>query len=144
MVVTEKIIKNKFNEYNKLYFNSELPKCKCKTIKSYKYLGYFSFRKNKWGRKKITCKTLEVSEYFDWDEKTLKNVIIHEMVHYYLAYKFHLIDEQLNHGKDFIEYINFLNGKYNLNITVTIDTNSLKLTSNASKFKWWLTKMFFL
>ena len=142
MLVTDKIIKEKFNEYNKLYFNNELPKCKCKTVKTFTYGGKFSFNISKWGGKKMTYKTLEVSENFDWDEVQLKNIIVHEMLHYYLAFKFKSIKEQMNHEGDFIIYMNKFNKIYDLNITIKNDVTNVKLAPNASKFKWWVIRKF--
>ena len=98
MLITKEIIKRKFMDFNSLYFNSELPLCSFGLLHSFKRFGQFSFNKNKWNKKKMTFILLEVSDYYDYDEHTLDMVILHEMIHYYLAYKFHDFEDNMSHG----------------------------------------------
>lgn len=141
MIITPKLLKEKFIEYNNIYFNSELPLCKFLTHESYKLLGKFSFRTNKWN-KKITYKRLSISSLYDWEDIDLKNVIVHEMIHYYLAYKYHLIDGQLNHDKDFMNYAEKLNKEYGLKITVKTKCYDFKLAPGASKIGRFFATLF--
>ena len=139
MEATLKYIEKKFREYNKEYFNNELPPLIFELMKSYKLCGQFSYRKmdNK-GRMKSP--KIEISCYYDWNEEDLKNVLVHEMIHYYLAYKH--IDEKLTHGDDFKKTAEQFNKKYNLNITEKIDCNKFKKAKNAPLISWFLINIF--
>lgn len=136
MLVTKEIIKRKFMDFNSLYFNSELPLCSFGLLHSFKRFGQFSFNKNKWNKKKMTFKLLEVSDYYDYDEHTLDMVILHEMIHYYLAYKFHDFEENMSHGASFVSFIEEFNKKHNTEITVEI-RKTLNRAPNKSYLGWW-------
>jgi len=73
------------------------------------------------------------SEYYDFDEETFRNLMVHEMIHYYLAWN--RIKTKKDHGKEFMEIANNLNEKYGLNITKTLDASSFKRTEQAPKAK---------
>ena len=139
MEITEQIIEQKFREYNKEFFNDELPLPKFGLLKSYITCGYFSCKKII-GKRKLRGQRLDISAYYDWDEDDLKNVIVHEMIHYYLAHKH--IDVELTHGDAFMEMANELNRKYNLRISKKVDCYNFKKTKNAPKLSWFLVQMF--
>jgi predicted SprT family Zn-dependent metalloprotease len=64
---------------------------------------------------------LEISKRYNYTESQLRDIMVHEMIHYYLAYTGK--DIKMKHGKEFEKMANHLNKKYGLNITATIDTN---------------------
>ena len=140
MVVTERIIEQKYREYDKAYFNDELPIPRFGLLKSYTTCGYFSCRKII-GKRRVKGPLLEISVYYDWKEEDLKNVIVHEMIHYYLAYKH--IDNGLTHGDAFKEMASDFNTKYDLNITEMVDCSGFKKTDNAPRLSWFLTQIFY-
>ena len=140
MEITEQIVENKFREFNKQYFNDELPLPKFGLLKSYTTCGYFSCKKII-GKRKLRGQKLEISVYYDWEEDALKNVIIHEMIHYYLAHKH--IDNELTHGDAFKSMAEEFNQKYGLNISKKINCNGFKKTKNAPRIKWFLTQIFY-
>lgn len=139
MELTIPLLKNKFKTYNKLYFNNELPTPKFKLIKSYRTLGYFSCKKII-GKRKLKGQMLEMSSYYDWNENDLRDVLIHEMIHYYLGYKH--IDNNLTHGKDFLNMANDFNQKYQMNISERIDISKFHKLKNAPKISWFLVRLF--
>ena len=59
--------------------------------------------------------------------------MVHEMIHYYLAWN--RVKTKKYHGKEFMEIANGLNEKYGLNITKTLDASSFKRTEQAPKTK---------
>lgn len=139
MEVTIELIEQKFRDYNKEYFNNELPIPKFGLLKSYMTCGYFSCKKII-GKRRLKGQRLDISVYYDWDEEELKNVIIHEMIHYYLAHKH--IDNELTHGEAFKKMANDFNEKYNLKISQKVDCSKFKKTKNAPKLSWFLVQMF--
>ena len=131
MEITEEIIEEKFKEYNKEYFNNELPKPKFGLLKTYRTCGYFSCKKII-GKRKLKGQRIDISVYYDWDEDELKNVIIHEMIHYYLAHKH--IDNELTHGEAFTDMANDFNEKYNLKTWVQVITGEKELPNYIGEY----------
>ena len=125
-----------FSECNKKYFNGSLPTPKFNTINKTSILARFEYRKNKGkdkNKKPLEYKMLMFSDCFDFDEKDFIEIMVHEMVHYYIAWNG--IKDNGAHGKKFMEIANELNEKYGLNITKTKDASSFKKTENAPKVK---------
>ena len=135
MIIETDILTKKFRKFNEKYFNKELPLPKITLLHSYRYLGYFLCDKVI-GRRRLKHQEIQISDYYDWDEKELDNIIIHEMIHYYLAYKH--IDNDLTHGKAFQEMANKFNKEYGFNIKEKIDTTKFKRQKNAPKLGWFI------
>lgn len=72
MNLTKNLIKEKFKEYNKAYFENKLKIC------------HFSIYSSNIEKGRYTTNRIWVNKKINWTEETLKGVIIHEMVHYYL------------------------------------------------------------
>jgi hypothetical protein len=109
-----------FTRYNNDYFGGILPYPEFKVRKSYFTLGYVSCNYNL-DYSMYNC-VLEISSRYDYTEEQFRDIMVHEMIHYYLAYTG--VDLKMNHGKEFKKMANELNTKYGLNITPTIDTES--------------------
>lgn len=129
MKITKELIEEKYNEYNKAYFNNELPKVKFTLNNGIDYAGMFTFRKNKEG--KVVANTLSLSRYCDFDENTLKEVILHEMIHVCLSYKGS--KTHTKHGKDFVQMCEEFEKKYNIHIGIGIDVELNKNGLNKIK-----------
>ena len=123
MEITETFIGQKFREYNIIYFDRELPLPQFGLLKSYRTSGYFSCNKIV-GKRRLKKTKIEISCRFDWEENDFRNVLVHEMIHYYLAYKH--IDNEITHGEAFQKMSEDFNMKYGLNITVRIDNSQFK------------------
>lgn len=119
MIITTDILAERFEEYNKLYFDDELPTPDFFLLKSYSKLGMFRFIEIP-SRRKIKYVKILISCYYDWTEGQLRSVLVHEMIHYYVERKyFH--NGQPQHGELFTNKMNELNEKYDLNIAVVTD-----------------------
>ena len=74
-----------FWECNRRYFDHQLRTPKFGLMHSYLTLGKFAYF---WGEKKKPVKkrymAILMSDYFDFDEETFRNIMVHEMIHYYL------------------------------------------------------------
>ena len=73
------------------------------------------------------------SEYYDFDDETFRNLMVHEMIHYYLAWNG--VKIKTDHGKEFMAIAKELNEKYSLNVTKTLDASSFRRTEQAPKAK---------
>lgn len=80
MKITKDILKQKFEEYNREYFNSILPKCEFSACKL-DCFGQYTCPNSKSKKRNRIWITTDV----DWTEETLKDVLIHEMIHHYVT-----------------------------------------------------------
>jgi len=118
MVLDKFTLVASFTEYNKNYFGNILPYPEFKIRKSYLTFGYFSCDYNP-DYSMYNC-LLEISNRYNYTEEQLRDIMVHEMIHYYLAYTGK--DIKMEHGEEFKKMANKLNRKYGLNITVTINS----------------------
>ena len=81
MKITKEDLKARFDEYNRLYFGSALPRCEFSVTKL-SCLGRYMFSSGKNGKRKyrigLTCDV-------NWTEDSLRDVLIHEMIHHYVV-----------------------------------------------------------
>ena len=80
MVITKELIRQKYVEYNHLYFNNELPRCKFSVYNTKEELGLYT-RDSIW----IARYPKNISKTAVWTEELFKEVLIHEMVHHYVV-----------------------------------------------------------
>ncbi len=125
-----------FWECNRLYFDHSLPTPKFGLMKKLNRLARFEYFKNNKGKAPIKRQTILFSEYYDFDEDTFRNLMVHEMIHYYLAWN--RIKTKKDHGKEFMGIAHDLNEKYGLNVTKTLDASSFQRTEQAPKAKGFL------
>ena len=135
-----------FWECNRLYFNHQLRTPKFGIMHSYRNLGRFEYFRNE--KKKPFKKrhmVILMSDYFDFDEETFRNIMVHEMIHYYLylnsASNCSTFSRFLRffgfknsgHGPEFMDMAHKLNDQYGLNITITYDASNIPFAPNAPK-----------
>jgi len=105
MTPTVEYVQSKIGEFNALIFSSSLPPISVKLSKARSYLGKMQYKKKKniWGRVSgNTSFLMRISTMFDLSESEQDDVIIHEMIHYYIAYNG--IRDNSAHGKVFRQY----------------------------------------
>ena len=83
MEITKELLKQKFEEYNNLYFNNELPMCTF----SYNYMRYafgtYTTHTKSNGQK---MGHIRISKSIDLDEEMLRELLVHEMIHHYVVF----------------------------------------------------------
>ena len=111
MEVNKAIIKDLYKRYNALYFSGVLPLCDCHYIK----LDAFGRYTNQNGKGKIW-----ITNDVDWTEETLREVLVHEMIHHYVK-SIEGKNEYLffRHGFRFRRMMRKLNREFDLGITVS-------------------------
>lgn len=116
MEITKELLKQKFEEYNKMYFNNELPMCTF----SYNYMrfafGLYTIR-TRYKERKVGH--IRISKSIDLDEEMLRQLLVHEMIHHYV----HFIDGVsfdgfFSHGRHFVRQIKRIKKEYGLEILV--------------------------
>ena len=100
-ILNKKIIKDLYKEFNTMYFNGVLSLCDCHYIK----LDVFGRYTND----------------VDWTEETLREVLVHEMIHHYVKSIFGK-NEYLffRHGFRFRRMMKKLNNEFGLEITISV------------------------
>ena len=131
MEITTDIIEEKFEEYNKLYFGSRLlwPD-EFYLLESFRVYGQFSCSHHSPGSRLRNVK-IGISMYYDWTEEQLRDVLVHEMLHYKLERSKNA--EKKMHGPRFLKAAAEMNEKYGLNIQVHPTLRGLKVSPNAPK-----------
>lgn len=89
MRVSTEYLRSRFGTFNAEYFGGALPEPRFVVSNSRTILGQFSCRRErKWpfGRTRMTDYTIKVSGYYDMTERDCDNVLLHEMIHYRIAF----------------------------------------------------------
>ena len=118
MIATIPYIEAKFDEFNKLIFGSELPRIPIVLGSATRVVGAFSYkaRRNFWGKKEYFDLKLRFSKKFDLPENELEDVIIHEMIHYYIHFK--NIKDKSAQGPLFKNLMNQINKNFGRKISI--------------------------
>jgi len=118
MKATIDYVSEKYDEYNRLIFGGQLPQIPIRLSDSKSYLGQLTFRSRQTAdgttEKYNFC--LRVSTRVDLPENELQDIIIHEMIHYFIAYK--KWQDTSTHGKIFRKMMNDINSRFGRNINV--------------------------
>lgn len=138
MTPTLSYLREKFAEFNTLFFDSQLPVPQLRIGRSRTMLGNLRYKRRRklFGRDEISDVTLSISAYYDLDEALLEDTIIHEMIHYYILY-FRLKDTS-SHGQLFREIMNRINTTYGRHITVSYRGHSNPVAEKDEKSGKWL------
>lgn len=141
MIANQKTMVHTFWDCNAKYFNNALPTPIFSTFNKTNILARFEYYKNKKNSKKpIRNQIIMFSDCFDFDEKDFIELMVHEMIHYYIAWN--CIKDNAAHGKEFMKIANEIKDKYGLNIEKTKDASSFKMTENAPKKKKFFSFLF--
>jgi hypothetical protein len=118
MTLTVEQLKQWFRQYNDAYFGSVLPMPALRLSKARTRLGTMSCRcERRLFRRRYYDFTISVSTYYESTEREYQNVLLHEMIHYYIAFKG--IRDTLAHGREFHRIMLWLNQEYGWNISVS-------------------------
>jgi len=128
-----------FDTCNMEYFEGKLLFPQFELLHSYRTCGYFEYTKGGWFDKTLYDPTISITDYYDFTEKQFRDIMCHEMIHYYLAYVG--IDRRCKHGKKFKEMAERLNKTYHLNITKRLDITQYKRRKGTPLLSYWLAQI---
>lgn len=138
MIPTIPFIKRKFDEYNRLMFGGKLPDIPIKLSNAKSFLGVCSYKKKRVG---ITGKTvnydfaLRINTRIDLPQNVVEDTIIHEMIHYYIAYN--QIKDTSAHGELFRSMMQDINRKFGRNVSVSHkSTEKQKQQAREGRKSW--------
>ncbi|MDE7153642.1 MAG: SprT-like domain-containing protein [Muribaculaceae bacterium] len=137
MIFNLDFIQSRFDEFNRSIFGGVLPKISIVLSDSKSTLGMYNvkYKRNSDGSRNMVSEVLRFSTNFNLEERRLEDVIIHEMIHYYIS--FHKLKDTTAHGKIFRSMMNEINQKFGRSITITTrvaDTDNMSVSSR----KWHL------
>lgn len=132
MIVTREWLSQWFDVFCRDYFSSRLPRPVLVVSHARTRLGQMSCKKQtKAFRVMFTDFRIAVSDYYDMTESQAKNVLLHEMIHYAIA--FDGIRDTSPHGVVFRRMADQLNRQYGWNIRVSEPTKDWQVRSDAPK-----------
>ncbi len=115
-----------FQQFNHDYFHDKLPMPRLKLSKSRTRLGSFACkRKLTWRGYLPVDFIICISTYYQMTERQVQNVLLHEMIHYYIAYM--RLRDTSAHGMIFRQLMDELNQK-GWEITVSTKTKGWETT----------------
>ena len=113
-------LKEKFAHFNNLIFNGRLPEipiflCEVKTFVG-QYKSKIKYHPD--GRREHYLHALRFSTCFDLPERQLEDVIIHEMIHYFIAYNG--LHDRSAHGPLFKALMKSVNETHGRSLTISL------------------------
>ena len=118
-------LRQAFEHYNDLIFEGKLPVPKLKWSRAKTRLGQMACkRKTSWGRTKYYDFTISVSNYYKLTKEDIDDVLIHEMIHYSIAYTG--LKDTSAHGIVFRGMMDKINRTFNRHITISVRTRNLQ------------------
>ena len=119
MQITVTDIQGIFNKFNALCFDGKLPMPQIRIGHAKSYLGQLRYKvkKERNGRRTYSDFSLNFTQRYELDQQKLEDVVIHEMIHYYIHYN--NIQDTSAHGVVFRKMMDDINVRFNRNITIS-------------------------
>lgn len=111
-----------FEKNNQLIFKGTLPTPKFAISRSTHFLGKMTWKRKRFSKSPCYDFTLRVNGFVDLSEDELKDIIAHEMIHYFIALKD--MKDTSAHGQLFKHYMNHINSCFGYNIMVKFSANT--------------------
>ncbi len=130
-----------FDDCNMKYFEGKLPVPMFDLLHSFRTCGYFHCDYEQvWFSKRLYNFCISMTDYYDFTPKQFEDILVHEMIHYYLAY--FGIDKSCSHGREFKKMAKRFNQMYGLNITKLLDISQYKRREGTPTISYWFAQWF--
>lgn len=132
-----------FDECNMKYFEGKLLFPQFGLLHSYRTCGYFQcdYRQVLFSREFYNYR-ISITDYYDFTEQQFVDIMVHEMIHYYLLY--FGLDRRCRHGKKFKEMAKRLNSQYGLHIVTEVDLSQYKRRKGTPSLSYWFVKKLYM
>ena len=119
MKATIPYVEKKFEEFNQLMFDGQLPKLPIELSDAKTFLGVCAYKRKRTLFGKTVCYDfkLRINTRIDLEEREIEDIIIHEMIHYYIGYN-KIVDTSA-HGRVFRQIMNTINEKFGRHIKIS-------------------------
>lgn len=131
-----------FCRCNDIYFEGKLPIPLFYLLHSFCTCGYFQYTPGGWFDNTLYDPTIFITDYYDFTESQFVDIMVHEMIHYYLAAIGE--DRRCSHGKKFKEIAERLNREYGLHIASGLDISQYKRRKGTPSLSYWFVKTFYM
>ena len=134
MLITVSDIQGIFNKYNSLCFDGKLPLPRIRIGHAKGYLGQLRYKvkKDKSGKATYSDFSLNFTQRYEMDQEKLEDVVIHEMIHYYIHNN--NIQDTSAHGVVFRKMMDDINIRFKRNITIS-DRSGLPVSDESQQIK---------
>ena len=123
-----------FRRFDEDYFGGKLPLPELGLTRAKTRLGQMAFKRAiRFGRTKLYDFKISMSTYYDMTDKQAKSVLLHEMIHYVIAYTG--LKDTSSHGIVFRGMMDNLNRKYGWEIRVMTSTKGWKVSERVEAKK---------
>ena len=118
MTLTQPYAQRQFDYFNTLIWNGELPRIPLVIVRARSFLGKCCYVRTRSLFSEVQARdfSIRLSCLYDLDERTLQDVIIHEMIHYYIAWSG--IRDTSAHGEQFRSIMCDINSRYGRNVSI--------------------------
>ena len=112
-------LEQRFEEFNRQMFDGRLPKPPIFLSRAKSYLGICQFQKRRkfFGKVELYNFRIRISTYYDLPENEVEDILIHEMIHYYIGVN-RLADASA-HGPIFRAKMQEINEKFGRHISIS-------------------------
>lgn len=119
MKATIPFIEDSFRKFNERYFENSLPEIPIRLSNAKGFLGKLTYSRKRtfWFTENYTNFVLRINIRIDLSQEELEDTIIHEMIHYYIAY--HRLSDTSSHGPRFRAMMTSINKRDGRHISVT-------------------------
>lgn len=119
MKATTEYLQERFAHFNSLIFSSELPPIPIKLSNARSYVGQCRCKRRRTLLGKVQCYdfSIRINGKMDFTETELEDVLIHEMIHYYIFFKG--LKDSSAHGNVFRSIMDRVNSAYSRHVTIS-------------------------
>ena len=117
MVATIRFVEDTFTYFNDMCFGGALPPVQISLVKASTFLGKMEYRtRHTLFGSSVVSYRMKISVNFDLPQEELEDVVIHEMIHYHIA--FNRLKDSSVHGRIFRDMMERINTDYGRHLTV--------------------------
>ena len=120
MTPTVEYLEERFDTFNRMCFDGALPRIPIKLSRARTFVGRLIYRPVRDWRGRVVRRedfVLRISTYFDSPEAEIEDTLIHEMIHYWIAWKG--IKDTSSHGKEFRRIMKEINALHGRHLTIS-------------------------
>ena len=113
-------LEERFDTFNRMCFDGALPRIPIKLSKARGFVGRLQYRVVRDWRRRIVGRedfVIRISTRFDLPEAEIEDTLIHEMIHYWIAWKG--LKDSSTHGKLFRAKMKEINELYGRHLTIS-------------------------
>lgn len=106
-----------YNRANREIFNSQLPECNLRVSNARTFAGNFRAVTRKVNGRSVTTPSITISSFYDKSEDELIDVLLHEMIHFYIFDR--RLKDSSPHGHIFRRMMDDINRRFGRHIVVS-------------------------